>query len=138
MVVRFTKKDRSTFPYWFAHYCAYNMVALNWGVWKWKYLFHDFEKPWLLLWYKFIKTDNPYKKVQQWHRAHNSHHIEYKGKKDYIGMLIDWEASQYTKQSSPRNAKEELFYEYQNGILSDNDFEALKQVAQKIGILEVM
>lgn len=27
----FTKKDRSTFKYWFAHWCAFNMTALNFG-----------------------------------------------------------------------------------------------------------
>ena len=67
-IVRFDKSDRSTFPYWFAHWCAFNMTALNLKKWKFKYLFHDFEKPWLKL---FLS----YKKVQQFHnlqigRAH--------------------------------------------------------------------
>ena len=45
----FDKSQRSKFKYWFAHWCAFNMTALNLGVWKFKYLFHDIEKPWLML-----------------------------------------------------------------------------------------
>lgn len=101
MVTRFTKEDRSTFPYWFAHWCAYQMVALNLGVWKFRYLFHDWYKPWLRL---FMD----YKKVQRFHRTHSRHHLEYKGEAplDYVGMVIDWEASQYTKSQCPLNAYE--------------------------------
>lgn len=46
---RFGKDERSSFPYWFAHWKAFNMVALQLGHWKFKYLFHDIEKPWLML-----------------------------------------------------------------------------------------
>ena len=45
----FSKSERSSFKYWFAHWCAYNMTALNLGMWKPKYLLHDIEKPWLML-----------------------------------------------------------------------------------------
>ena len=55
----FDKSQRSKFDYWFAHWCAFNMTALNLGVWKFKYLFHDIEKPWLMLMWK------NYKRVQQ-------------------------------------------------------------------------
>ena len=72
----FDKSQRSKFDYWFAHWCAFNMTALNLGVWKFKYLFHDIEKPWLMLLWK------DYTRVQQWHRKHNSHHLEYE--KEYI------------------------------------------------------
>lgn len=98
----FTKADRSTFPYWFAHWCAFNMTALVLKQWKFKYLFHDFEKPWLKL---FMKD---YKKVQKWHRCHNNHHLEYPGKKDWMAMYIDWECSRFTKQASPLTAYEEM------------------------------
>lgn len=98
----FSKDQRSSFSYWFAHWCAFNMTALVHHAWKFKYLFHDFEKPWLrLIW--------PYKKVQQFHRLHNAHHTQYKGgvyKFDYEAMLIDWECSRFTKQASPRTARE--------------------------------
>ena len=107
-IVRFEKKDRSTFAYWFAHWCAYQMTALNLGCWKFKYLFHDMEKPWM----KLFLT---YKQVQQWHNKHSSHHLisMLLGKKpDYEAMIIDWECSRFTKQSSPRNAAQEYHKEF--------------------------
>ena len=99
----FTKEDRSSFPYWFAHWCAYNMTALNLGVWRFKYLFHDIEKPWLMLLWK------DYKRVQKFHRTHNRHHLEYNGKQeyDYIGMVIDWECSRFTKSACQMTARQE-------------------------------
>ena len=105
----FTKKERSTFKYWFAHWCAFQMVALNHKCWRWKYLFHDIEKPWL----KLIWDD--YKKVQKWHRYHNNHHMEYymtHKKADWLAMAIDWECSMYTKESSPLNARNEMVRQY--------------------------
>ena len=118
----FTKADRSKFSYWFAHWCAYNMTALNLGAWKVKYLFHDIEKPWLRL---FL----PYKKVQKIHRRSHPHHPEWLEERlkrglnvekllkryDFQGTIIDWECSRFTKKESPRTAKEEynllLFYD---------------------------
>ena len=102
----FDKDDRSTFPYWFAHWCAFQMTALNLGVWKFKYLFHDWEKPWLRL---FL----PYKKVQKWHREHRRHHTNYGelhgwDKVDWNEMIIDWECCHFTKKQQPLNAPETL------------------------------
>ena len=117
----FDKSQRSTFPYWFAHWCAFQMTALNHHMWKIKYLFHDWSKPWLKL---FL----PYKKVQTWHRNHNKHHPEWLERKlstcqgtmdyydalyyleffDYEQMIIDWECSHFTKEACPYNAREEL------------------------------
>ena len=98
----FSKEERSTFPYWFAHWCAFNMTALNLRAWKFKYLFHDIEKPWLRLFWD-------YEKVQRWHRYHNSHHLEYmyRGTVDVEAMLIDWECSRFTKEASPLTARQE-------------------------------
>jgi len=101
----FNKDQRSTFAYWFAHWCAFNMTALNLGEWKFKYLFHDIEKPWLKL---FVT----YKKVQEWHRSHNDHHITYLLSHpddyfDFEGMIIDWECSHFTKTACPLLAREE-------------------------------
>lgn len=98
----FEKKDRSTFKYWFAHWCAYQLTALNLKAWKFKYLFHDFEKPWLRILFR-----GDYSKVQKWHRKHNRHHLTYAGKKDYEAMVIDWECSRLTKKNSPLTAWEE-------------------------------
>jgi len=102
----FSKDDRSTFKYWFAHWCAFQMTALNLGVWRFKYLFHDWEKPWMRL---FL----PYNKVQKWHRTHRRHHPEYGeihgwDKVDWDEMLIDWECCHYTKIAQPLNASETL------------------------------
>lgn len=100
----FGKDERSTFSYWFAHWCAFQMVALDLHIWKPKYLFHDIEKPWLRL---FM----PYKRVQEYHRSHSSHHIEYLRNHlpyqlDLEAMVIDNECSRFTKQSAPLTAIE--------------------------------
>lgn len=96
----FTPQEKSSFKYYFAHLCAYNMTALNLGCWKWKYLFHDAEKPWL----KLLLRD--YKKVRNFHRKHNKHHLQYKNprKIDWEALIIDWECSRFTKLDSPRTA----------------------------------
>lgn len=109
----FSKAERSSFPYWFAHYCAYNMTALNCKAWKFKYLFHDIEKP-------FLRLILPYERVQKIHRKHNKHHPEWLENKinkkynskfldkvDYEGMIIDWECSHFTKSECPYLAFDE-------------------------------
>lgn len=107
----FTKKDRSSFKYWFAHWCGFQLTALNLGIWKPKYLLHDIEKPWLkLLW------RGDYKKVQIWHRTHNKHHLEYGLKHgwdaiDWEALMIDWECCGLSKQEAQLDARETLEYE---------------------------
>ena len=110
----FTKDERSNFDYWAAHLMAFNMTALNCKCWRFKYLFHDIEKP-------FLKLFLPYKKVQRWHRNHNNHHpewLEYQisttglieeplNNFDYEAAIIDWECGHYTKIAQPRHAFEE-------------------------------
>ena len=102
----FKETEKSTFKYWFAHWCAYQMTALNLKCWKFKYLFHDAEKPWLKLWW------GEYEKVRQWHRYHNKHHLAYKNinKIDWEALIIDWECSRFTKEDSPKTARE--MYDY--------------------------
>ena len=121
----FTKEERSTFPYWFAHWCAFQMTALNLNVWRLKYLFHDAEKPWL-------KLVMPYSKLQRFHRIHNKHHVawlEHKLEKDssekntkrllkkfdFYAVIIDWECCHYTKLQCPLNA-----YDERTRLLNDN------------------
>ena len=111
----FTKEQRSTFPYWFAHWCAFQMTALNFGIWKFRFLFHDWYKPWMKLVCK-------YETVQHYHRYHSRHHLEWGQTHGYEGMdidafLVDIECSQYTKQASPLNAVDKL-YDY---IAKSND-----------------
>ena len=109
----FTKADRSSFKYWFAHWCGFQLTALNLGIWKPKYLLHDIEKPWLkLLW----KGD--YKRVQIWHRTHNKHHLEYGLEHgwdsiDWEALMIDWECCGLSKQEAQLDARETLAYEIQ-------------------------
>ena len=98
----FSKEERSKFPYWFAHWCAFNMTALNLKHWRFRYLFHDFEKPWLRL---FL----PYEKVQKFHRYHSAHHSEFFVRNGWLhwdDMIIDWECSHFTKTQSPWLANE--------------------------------
>lgn len=99
----FTKEERSSFKYWFAHWCAFQMTALNLKCWKFKYLFHDMEKPWLKL---FL----PYEKVQYIHRTLNNHHLQYRypNRIDWEAMVIDWECSRFTKKAAPLTARETM------------------------------
>ena len=117
-IVRFTKEDRSSFSYWFAHWCAFNMTAFNLKCWKPKYLLHDIEKPWLKL---FLD----YSKVQTWHREHNKHHMLYpiihgKDTGDWEAMIIDWECSRFSKADAQMNAIETYDYELHKYIDAGN------------------
>lgn len=108
----FDKSNRSSFSYWFAHWCAFQLTALNLRRWKFKYLFHDFEKPWMKLFCK-------YKTVQKWHRNHNRHHLEYGlkhgwDKIDWEALIIDWECSKLTKTEAQLDAYETMNYELNN------------------------
>lgn len=99
----FPKEERSTFPYWFAHWCSFQVHALKLGVWKPRHLLHDIEKPWLKL---FL----PYKKVQNLHRIWSRHHIEYKDRSKirWIDVMIDWECSGLTKTNGALDARESI------------------------------
>ena len=130
---RFGKDERSSFPYWFAHWKAFNMVALQLGHWKFKYLFHDIEKPWLMLLWK------DYKRVQKWHRAHNTHHIDTKRSHfDFEAMCIDWECSRYTKIGKEYNAFETLWNEmdarHANGQLCFDVWKGVGTVLCEFGL----
>lgn len=103
----FGKEYRSHFSYWFAHWCAFQMTALNLGMWKPKYLFHDIEKPWRLL------LSKDYSLVQRLHRERHNHHTEYAltygwDKMDWEAAVIDWECSRFTKREAQMNARETL------------------------------
>ena len=134
----FKPEDKSGFKYWFAHFCAYNMVALNLKCWKWKYLLHDIEKPWLKLFW------GDYLKVRKWHRENNKHHITYKDKNkiDWEGAVIDWEASRLTKIDAPMNARETYEYfitkRYDSGTISEEMKNLMEEnvppILQKLGL----
>jgi hypothetical protein len=103
---KFNQDKRSSFAYWYYHWKAFNLTAFHLGCWKFKYLFHDIEKPWLMLFWR------SYIRVQCYHRVHSNHHLEYEyqDKIDWEALVIDWECSRFTKYASPRNAYQELCY----------------------------
>ena len=125
---KFDKSQRSSFSYWFNHWLAFNLVAIDLKAWKFKYLLHDIEKPWL----KLIWGD--YKRVQGYHRVHNSHHLEYDGPKDYEAMVIDWECSHYTKYAAPRTAIEEAAFKLNEGTMLYKDYCAFISTALRMGL----
>ena len=114
--MKFSKEERSTWPYLWAHWCAFQMTAINLRVWKFKYLFHDWYKPWLKMF------GVPYKKIQKFHKTHSNHHLEHLNlcsnphKFDWEALIIDWECSQYTKEACPRNAREEMEWYLSNNL----------------------
>ena len=114
---KFTKDQRSTFPYWFWHWLAFNDVARELHVWRPHHILHDIEKP-------FLRLVFPYKKVQKWHRLHNRHHLEYRypERRSWLDMIIDWEASGRTKYACPRNAIEEARFKLNEGSMSPSDY----------------
>lgn len=99
---KFSKEQRSSFKYWYYHWKAFNLTAYHLGHWRFKYLFHDIEKPFLMLLWK------DYRRVQKWHRTHNNHHVEYDGLWDTYAMIIDWECSRFTKKDAPMDAWQTL------------------------------
>ena len=110
-VIGFGKDQRSTFSYWFAHWCAFQLVALGLGIWKFKFLFHDWEKPWLRLWWR-----GNYRKVQIWHRLHRRHHLEYGlihgwDSLDIDALIVDWECCGLSKTEAQLDARETLEFE---------------------------
>lgn len=136
-MIKFSKKDRSTFEYWFAHWCAFQMTALNLHIWKPKYLFHDIEKPWLMLFWR------DYKRVQHWHRYHNNHHAEYAdnhwpSEMDIDAMIIDNECSRFTKAEAPLTAieflKEKLKHENYINIKRYTAYDSALNRAYELGL----
>lgn len=103
----FDKSQRSSFSYWWNHWKAFNLTALMLDEWRWKFLFHDIEKPWLRL-------IMPYKKLQSFHRRNNNHHIEYKGgydNVDWMALYIDWFCGRYTKYAAKPTVQQEAEYQ---------------------------
>ena len=110
---KFTKQERSSWRYYLAHWCAFQMVAITLGIWKFKYIFHDWYKPWMkMLGFK-------YETIQKFHKSHSNHHLEYLDNHsleeiDWDAMIIDWECSRYTKEACPWGAWGEMLYIMEN------------------------
>ena len=104
---KFEKSQRSDWRYYWAHWAAFQMVAITLGIWKPRHLFHDWYKPWLKM------LGLPYSEIQYIHRHSSRHHLEYLELNngtyfDWDSMIIDWECSQYTKEACTRNARQKM------------------------------
>ena len=124
---KYKESDKGTFSYWFAHWRAYNSYAIEQGVWKPKYLFHDAEKPWLRLVMNYEKAKN-------FHRSHNRHHLEYEGNKpfDYDAMILDWEVSRFTKEDATMNSIQTMDKVYERRTVTHTQFEHLSRSIRHI------
>lgn len=109
---------KSSFKYWFAHWSAFQMTALNLGCWKFRFLFHDIEKP-------FLRLFLPYKTVKKIHKKIARHHGN---GKDYLGRVIDWECSRLTKVEDILNAREKLYKEHPDLI------DKIEPILKKLGL----
>lgn len=120
----------NNFQYWFAHWCAFNMTAMNMGVWKFHHLFHDIEKPWLGI---FLA----YGKVHKRHISKSKHHIEYyrlHGECNWTDLVIDWECSQFTKEKGKLTAREFLEKLLASNNLTKEEGDFISTELEKYGL----
>ena len=126
----FDKEDRSTFPYWFAHWCAFQMTALNLGIWKFKYLFHDWEKPWLRLFlpYKKMMRNNILRDITSYCLVYiDSAQISWREKWYYYSLVIH----KYGLFNSFRYNYVELFRIPLRKVLNRELYSKLKHLVRK-------
>lgn len=132
--------------YHFAHWCAFNMLAMNLGVWKFHHLFHDWYKPLmndvLLLFYEidriyssivhrsYSDVSRSYSIVHKFHQKYSNHHLEYfyrTGKCNWLDLILDWECSGYTKEQGKLSARE-----YLNKLISEGEIQSSSTEARMI------
>lgn len=125
----FEKNSKRGFKYWFAHWCAFQMTALNCGAWRPRFLFHDAEKPWLEL---FL----PHGKVKEFHKAHSRHHLSYRGrgKIDYVALVIDWECSHFTKSFRPAKAREVAMSRLRENRMAQSEYDTIVGIIDRLGL----
>jgi hypothetical protein len=110
--------------YWWRHWKAYQKVAIDLGVWRWRFIFHDADKIILM---SILDSE----KAQAIHERNSRHHFTGPGKKyDYLGMVIDWECSRFTKPHAQKNACSTLHDIYPNLI------DEIEPILIKLGINE--
>lgn len=128
---KFGKDQRGTFKYWFWHALAFNVTAIRLGHWRPKYIFHDMDKPILML-----LSGGNYEWVRKVHREHNRHHLSYKGhhEQDWEAMVIDWESSKLTKNACPMDFKQKLYQMRTEGGLGDYPYINLIYHGMKLGL----
>ena len=125
----FERNDKRGFAYWFAHWCAYNMTAINCNAWKLKYLFHDIEKPWLEL---IMLHD----KVKRFHQRHNRHHFTYRKRSrvDWEALVIDWECSRFTKAFRSETAREVAKLRLLDGRINLDEYGIVMKIIERYGL----
>jgi hypothetical protein len=104
------------FNYWYKHWKVFQLTAIKLKCWKFKYLLHDIEKPFMCL---FMDKES----VSKWHRTHRKHHVEYPNYKkwDFEQMIIDWECARITKADKPMTAFETYNWYISNYKFKDFD-----------------
>ena len=131
---KFDNSKRGTILYTLCHWFAFNLTAIKLHHWRPKYLLHDLDKPFLMLWFR-----NDYTKVRNFHKEHNRHHLRYKGKKgfDWWAMMIDWECSHLTKTEKPWRAAETMEIQIKNYPKMEKEIrEHITPILIKTGLLK--
>ena len=125
----FERNSERGFAYWFAHWCAYNMTAINCNAWKFKYLFHDIEKLWLEL-------IMPHDKVKCLHQKHNRHHFTYRKRSrvDWEAVVIDWECSRFTKVFRSETAREVAKLRLLDGRMNLDEYGIVMKIIERYGL----
>lgn len=119
---------KSSFKYWFAHWCAFQTIAFHLKCWTPKCLLHDWEKPWLKLFF-------PYEKVREIHRKYSRHHTNSPRKREnfnYIALVIDWECGRYTKPGDKLTARE--YFEEKKDRLDPWDRYQIGKTLDELGL----
>lgn len=128
----FHKYDKGSFSYWFAHWSAFQMLSQDYKVWKWKYLLHDIEKPWMKLIF-----GSKYDHVKSFHKTHSCHHLDYGkingwNKVDWVALVMDWECSRYTKVDAVLNARDTLEMQLKKDKWSCEDKKEIKSNVERV------
>ena len=125
----FERNSKRGFAYWFAHWCAYNMTAINCNAWKFKYLFHDIEKSWLEL-------IMPHDKVKRFHQRHNRYHFTYRKRSrvDWEAVVIDWECSRFTKVFRSETAREVAKLRLLDGRINLDEYGIVMKIIERYGL----
>ena len=95
----FTQKDKGTLKYMLARWHAFNMYALKYNCWKFKYLFYNMDE----ILCKCIGLN-----IHSYHKQHRKHHIEYLDNHspndiDWDMIFIGWHCSQTLNNIKPNN-----------------------------------
>ena len=109
---KFSLKDRyRSIVYTLRHKIAFLQVEKRLrGKYTLRGFLHDAEKPFLYL-IPWMSDED----VQNFHRAHNRHHVKNnlkKSKEDLLDAVIDWECARMTKPDKPLNAYDTLMKFY--------------------------